>query len=940
MATTSNGIYYPDDGTKVADVLKDMKEMAESIDDVFNENEFDPTEIENNITDLQISQEAQDLAIKNLQVGALDKVTEESQTIEVDDANGPAKLEVLGNHIQDGTPSEANPVEIKCVGSAKKNLFSLENKIENAYIDHFDGILVNDPEYDTFFIEMKEGEDYVLSFKIQNEAMLGALITWGEVDEFPKIGMNLDFGYYYRDELKDMVNMVFDSNKKYLLISLYKPALDSMYDIQFEEGTIATPYVPYGRGSTEIKIENKDRTQTKVYTLPIQKEMLTGDYFTKETDGWKEIHVWEKIDSYNGESITTDYISTTGTLTTGATVYYKLQTAVKLNCTEEQIEVLEQLNNLELFEGINYISTTENIALLKLKYATNKDELAEVKQDISDLQESQTEQDKQLQILTNALPSETQEGESINIKGTIPVKFKEFKLSGNSKQETRSGKNIININSDLTNINSTSNVNGNSLTVEGSSTANFYCAIPINLKPNTDYCISSLVTILEQEELTNNAYIRVRTDLSGSWVGNTITIDKDLTSQQSLEGTFNSGDNTTAYLILYLNAVNDGTQRSAKIKFDNLQIEEGTQATAYEPYGATPSPEYPSEIQNVEGDVNVTVANKNTLKNDIENQTINDVTITKNEGGSLTLNGTATQNSWIELITNLKVSKGDNVLSLRNKISGLGLYLGSEANTDYAVTQSTTTEEKTFRLQENTVFDVVRLRIIEGTVFNNLTVYPMLEKNTIGTDYVPHQEETVTFPLSEGQKLMQGDYLADDGIHHVRKQVELDGTEDWKYYTGSAAPFTLTISGAKSPDTHNDILKSLCNQYKAVAWVGISQVEDNYLLSTPTQGLNYTIFRIKNTDYADVDSFKSYLAQQKQAGTPVIIEYELAEEEVETYTEEQQETYNKLKELMAYEEEINVYSTNEVGPIFEVTAVQNTNAVLTQLKQLILEGGN
>lgn len=97
--------------------------------------------------------------------------------------------------------------------------------------------------------------------------------------------------------------------------------------------------------------------------------MLKGDYFVKETDGWKEVHNWTKIDSYNSESITTDYISTTGELTTGATIYYKLATPTKLLCTEAQSAVLEELNNLELFDGINNIITAEDIALLKLKYS-------------------------------------------------------------------------------------------------------------------------------------------------------------------------------------------------------------------------------------------------------------------------------------------------------------------------------------------------------------------------------------------------------------------------------------------------------------------------------------------------------------------------------------------------------------------------------------------
>ena len=45
MATTEKGIYYPNDGTQPADVLGDMKKMAESIDEAINDNTYDDTEI-------------------------------------------------------------------------------------------------------------------------------------------------------------------------------------------------------------------------------------------------------------------------------------------------------------------------------------------------------------------------------------------------------------------------------------------------------------------------------------------------------------------------------------------------------------------------------------------------------------------------------------------------------------------------------------------------------------------------------------------------------------------------------------------------------------------------------------------------------------------------------------------------------------------------------
>lgn len=64
MATTQNGIYYPTDGTQPADVLADMKKMAESMEEAIINNKFNPKEINDNITKIQEEQTTQNKAIE------------------------------------------------------------------------------------------------------------------------------------------------------------------------------------------------------------------------------------------------------------------------------------------------------------------------------------------------------------------------------------------------------------------------------------------------------------------------------------------------------------------------------------------------------------------------------------------------------------------------------------------------------------------------------------------------------------------------------------------------------------------------------------------------------------------------------------------------------------------------------------------------------------
>lgn len=473
-----------------------------------------------------------------------------------------------------------------------------------------------------------------------------------------------------------------------------------------------------------------------------------------------------KVDKVEGKGLSTEDFTTE--------LKTKLEGLENYNDTEVKADITELEGKVSTLETDNTTNKT-NIESLQEDNTQNK-------ADIEDLQESQEEQDSDIEALINALPSETQKDENVNIKGTIPVKFKEFKVSGNSKQETS----------------------------------------------------------------------------------------------------------------------------------DTM-----------------PSPEFPSPIQNVEGDVNVTVTNKNLFNSKkIQNSSI----ITVNDDNSITLSNnsniigyTDTKIKLKELAEGLKV--GDLAyLKLITTYTGYShIYIQGEYkgywynNTELVITQEI--------LNSNVV--------LYGGYQKTDKLQIQITKNKL-EDYVPYQQQTVTFPLSQGQKLMLGDYLAADGIHHVRKQIELDGTENWQQYNSRLYLYIEDAINVTSSDGTPNI-KS--NMFIATNFNNMSSNPDNAisynLLGNEDQHKGICFY--SNKYFTDVATLKSWLSTQKQAGTPVIVEYELAEEEVEAYTEEQQEAYNQLKQLTAYEEETNVYSTSEVSPVFSITAVKDVNSVITQLNTVLLE---
>ena len=138
-----------------------------------------------------------------------------------------------------------------------------------------------------------------------------------------------------------------------------------------------------------------------------------------------------------------------------------------------------------------------------------------------------------------------------------------------------------------------------------------------------------------------------------------------------------------------------------------------------------------------------------------------------------------------------------------------------------------------------------------------------LEHGSTATQYVEHQEQNLPFTLASGQKMYQGSYLADNGIHHKRKQVMFSGT-------------TITLTDAKTNGAY------VCN--KKVA-----------------------------------GNLSGQLLTFDEEVTDAIIEYELANEEIIPYNVTQQAQYTEVLQAYTYAEETNISSTSDgASPILKI----------------------
>lgn len=601
-----------------------------------------------------------------------------------------------------------------------------------------------------------------------------------------------------------------------------------------------------------------------------------------------------------------------------------------------------------------------------------------------------------------------------NIEDNDLQKIRFNKAYGESQQATRSGKNLFD--KDNANIINTYIAgSGNGVLPSDGGAENKCVYIPC--KQNTTYTIQKMIG-----KRFGVAYT-YETPAQGVMAYNK-TVDNNVASITI------TTDSSAKYLVVYLRNGNASGEITLQQALDSLQIEKGSTATDYEPYGVMPSPDYRSKIENIEG--------RNILQNKQKTQTINGVTFTVNKDKSVSIKGTVTADASFYFYTSsnyLMLKKGTYTLSGVNGGSSTS-YKMLIYKTDWTFIGQDIGNGLTFTLEEDanvfiyiwvkngiTVNTTVYPQLEEGTVatpyvpYNSLefkdegknlvkqmnwkqlpsistgatvtTVYGygtdfievdntknyvfsysgtassryivyydknknflgyytnlqtnnfakwsetgyvrlrvdcpqdsvtafQLEEGTVATDYEPYKSQTAYFPLSEGQKLMKGSYLADDGIHHSRKQVVFDGSREYIRYT-SLDSTNHNCFYTNQSDIYVDSTGTqtclMSNYFKGDKF-------DNRALDIPNMWVNkfssQIYFKVPKT-ITTVEELTTLFAEQYANGTPVIVEYELAEEEIVPYTETQQEAREKLRHFKGLNGENNITAQGTMTSTLDLT---------------------
>lgn len=306
----------------------------------------------------------------------------------------------------------------------------------------------------------------------------------------------------------------------------------------------------------------------------------------------------------------------------------------------------------------------------------------------------------------------------------------------------------------------------------------------------------------------------------------------------------------------------------ADIKALKPMLNAGDTALPWEPYtGGKPSPsvEYPQTLE-----VGVTGTNLLKYPYSSATMTINGVTFTDNGDGTITANGTATQNAYYYLDNNS--GNAHNTLGKNVWLSGcpaggsLQTYVLQWFNYDGSLSAARDFGKGiNFTVSKASAnnYNIV-IVIMAGVTTSNLVFRPMLNAGDVSAPWAPYQTKSAAITLTEPLRGI-GEYrdriMRKDGVWGIERwitKLTLAGNEDWVIY-GNSSYIGFYVRGGLPVSMNRR--KGLCNQLRVMTIGGANP--DSIWLGTN----NRNLYMIGNQFYDDaledkgLANWKAHLAE-------------------------------------------------------------------------------
>ena len=433
----------------------------------------------------------------------------------------------------------------------------------------------------------------------------------------------------------------------------------------------------------------------------------------------------------------------------------------------------------------------------------------------------------------------TASGKSISVSDAVEAPLADFKLKGETSQQTYTGKNLFN-NDTATDAYIQSNGAVTSNTVWRASQL-------IKVNPNTSY-------IWHGEAYGTKQVVWAGYNSSSAFVSGQYAQVNGVTSLVITTGA------STEYLRVGYRS--DGMR--------NMQLELGSTATSYEPYVGgipAPNPDYPQAVRTVTGENVVRINGKNLLEMPIESGTSNGITWTVQDDGSIILNGTSTAGVSIrannvtipavegETYTLSATGMGEAYnFGYKNSSSGENIFVVTSASPTTTAVVTSTMLSQANRLD---------MYIQSGKTFNNQRVTLQLEKGSSASSFEPYQGQSYEVNLGKNLwpsniTLTQGGWTFANGNAFSSNEYVRSDYVDVEPNT----TYTLSASEGAYPGTGTNGAGLL--YFNGTTYLGYVLRPENGTFTTPANctKIKYNFFKSGGLTPSDVTNIQLELGSQ------------------------------------------------------------------------------
>lgn len=496
-------------------------------------------------------------------------------------------------------------------------------------------------------------------------------------------------------------------------------------------------------------------------------------------------------------------------------------------------------------------------------------------------------------------------GENITLNDASDARFNKFGIGGNHKQETREGYNLLDFN----------------VTQDGRVTVNKDGTITINGTGGFS------IKFKEVEYKKGVTYKAKATLVSGTYTSSDPNHIGIMTPHEDYDWLANNIFKTYTFL---KDKVRSGIWVGEACVFNNATFEiycyEGTDDKNFEQYGASPSPDFPSEIKTVGGNINIFNKNdvmKNAYLNSANGSTLSSSTsvtsnyIEINSNSNYVINGYGT-NNYYKVVCYYDKNK--------NFISSI---IRTDTKNELKISAPHGACYLRFHISKNSE----EVKLEKGSI---ITSYSQYNQGSVEIDVVNNdntKSQSVIMPIQ--QEMLTGDYVT-DVEHHEWRKVVLDGTENWNLQ--SINSYGLANFNYQTGQSEVEVKFNVLSNYFKAQTTSIAQTTNEGIFM---QWSNEFFIRVKSNRASTIDEFKTFLKSKYDEGDPVIVYYKLAEPIDLELTSEQKVVAKQIKEtLHTYKNVTHIYSDDEISPIVNVEYAKDLNTTISNIQALVLNNAS